>query len=245
MIKKNYIKNQNKSDPKIRKDPSLLASELGLRFNKPSYLEIAFVHSSYRNENPEYKEDNERLEFLGDSVLGLVVAKYLYRTNPSASEGELSRKKATLVSTAMLNGLSEKLELTSYVLLGKGEGQGSAQKKLGANLFESLVGAVYLDQGMEAAEKFILEHLIDYVKNSDKVREATDYKSILQEICQKKFKLLPSYRLLKEIGPDHEKTFYVSVSIRDKHSAEGKGKNKKFAEQDAAKQLLKALKIKV
>nr|WP_246048513.1 ribonuclease III [Leptospira sarikeiensis] len=203
------------------------------------------MHSSFRNENPEYKEDNERLEFLGDSVLGLVVAKYLYRTNPSASEGELSRQKATLVSTAVLNGLSEKLGLSPFVLLGKGEGQGGAQKKLGANLFESLVGAIYLDQGMEAAEKFILKHLIDYIKTSDKIKEATDYKSTLQEICQKKFKLLPTYRLLKETGPDHEKTFYVSVSIRDKYTAEGKGKNKKFAEQDAAKQLLKVLKIKV
>ncbi len=245
MIKKINRLNQSTDDSDRVLRLSARISELGIRFKNENLLKTAFVHSSFRNENPGYEEHNERLEFLGDSVLGLVIAKYLFHKHPKAAEGELSRKKAKLVSTAVLNALSERLGLADFVLLGKGEGQGTAQKKLGANLFESLVGAIYLDLGMETAEKFIIEHLIDFIKNSDTMQAATDYKTVLQETCQKKFKLLPIYRLLKEIGPDHEKTFYVSVEIRDKYSAEGQGRNKKYAEQDAAKQMLQLLKIKV
>ncbi|TGL51858.1 ribonuclease III [Leptospira wolffii] len=245
MIKNHEKSNQSGDDPKrvVRLVDKI--EKLGIRFRNQELLKTAFVHSSFRNENPEYEEHNERLEFLGDSVLGLVVSKYLFHKHPKASEGELSRKKAKLVSTAVLNALSDRLGLVEFVLLGKGEGQGSAQKKLGANLFESLVGALYLDQGMESAEKFILDHLIEFIKNSDTMQAATDYKTLLQEICQKKFKHLPTYRLLKESGPDHEKIFYVSVHIRDKYSAEGKGRNKKYAEQDAARQMLQILKIRV
>ncbi|TGK00063.1 ribonuclease III [Leptospira langatensis] len=244
MIKKTHKPTQTSPDPERWTRLIDLISRLGIKFKNKSYLEIAFIHSSFKNENSGIKEHNERLEFLGDSVLGLVVAKYLFRTDPSASEGELSRQKAKLVSTTVLNGLSDKLGLIEFVLLGKGEGRGDSQKKLGANLFESLVGAIYLDQGMEVAEEFIIKHLIGYIQHSDTIREATDFKSILQETCQKKFKLLPTYRLIQETGPDHEKTFYVNVSIRDKYSAEGQGRNKKFAEQDAARQMLKILKIK-
>ncbi|WP_232224579.1 ribonuclease III [Leptospira fainei] len=223
---------------------TILCDSLGIRFKKTELLELAFVHSSYQNESSEFEEDNERLEFLGDSVLGLVVARFLYRKYPHATEGELSRLKAKLVSTAVLNIVSNHLKLSDHVLLGKGEGQGSSQKKLSANLFESLIGAIYLDQGLEIAEKIILNHLIAFAENPEKMESVKDFKTLLQETCQRKFKLLPTYRLIQESGPDHAKTFLVSVRIRDKYEAEGTGRNKKFAEQDAARKMLKILGIK-
>ncbi|TGK18657.1 ribonuclease III [Leptospira fluminis] len=244
MIKKNPLQ-ANESKKAVRlKDLKIFAESLGIRFKKIELLELAFVHSSYQNEHSEFEEDNERLEFLGDSVLGLVVARYLYGKYPKASEGELSRLKSKLVSTTVLNSISDQLGLSAHVLLGRGEGSGSGQKKLGANLFEALIGAVYLDQGMEAAEKIILKNLIEFAENSEKLESVKDFKTLLQEVCQRKFKTLPTYRLLRESGPDHAKTFQVSVKIRDKYETEGIGKNKKFAEQDAARNMLRILGIK-
>ncbi|PJZ68717.1 ribonuclease III [Leptospira perolatii] len=219
---------------------------MGIQFQKTDLVRLAFIHSSYRNENPEIKDDNERLEFLGDSVLGLAVTRYLFRKYPRSTEGELSRLKAKLVSTAVLNSVSNHLGFPDFVLLGKGEANsgGAGRKKLSANLFESFVGALYLDQGFESAEKFILDHLIEFAESPEKMESVKDFKTILQENCQKKFRSLPTYRLVKESGPDHEKTFIVSVKINEETSVEGTGRSKKFAEQDAARKMLRVLGIK-
>ncbi|MCG6167297.1 ribonuclease III [Leptospira sanjuanensis] len=216
-----------------------LSKKIGIKFSKLEYYNTAFIHSSYKNENPEILEDNERLEFLGDSVLGLVAARSLFQKYPKASEGELSRIKSRIVSTPILNSISEKLDLGEYLLLGKGEknSQGKGRRKLSANLFESLVGAIYMDLGFEAAEKFILKHLIEFAENPEKEESVRDYKTQLQEYSQKHFKVLPIYRLKGESGPDHSKVFQVSVRIRDQWEASGTGVSKKAAEQNAAKEL--------
>ncbi|MDV6234579.1 ribonuclease III [Leptospira ellisii] len=221
-----------------------LSKKIGIQFSDFEFYHIAFVHSSYKNETPEIAEDNERLEFLGDSVLGLVAARYLFKKHPLASEGELSRIKSRIVSTPILNSISEKLSLSEFLLLGKGESksQGKGRRKLSANLFESLIGAIYLDLGFETVEKFILKHLIEFAENPEKVESVRDYKTQLQEYSQKHFKVLPVYRMKGESGPDHAKVFRVSVKIRDEWEALGSGVSKKAAEQNAAKELFHRIK---
>lgn len=223
-----------------------LSKKIGIKFSKVEYYNTAFIHSSYKNENQEILEDNERLEFLGDSVLGLVAARSLFRKYPKANEGELSRIKSRIVSTPILNSISEKLELSEYLLLGKGEKNslGKGRRKLSANLFESLVGAIYLDQGFEIAERFILRHLSEFVENPEKEESVRDYKTQLQEYSQKHFKILPIYRTKSESGPDHAKTFQVVVRIRDQWEASGSGVSKKSAEQNAAKELYNRIRKK-
>ncbi|ASV11097.1 ribonuclease III [Leptospira santarosai] len=216
-----------------------LSKKIGIKFSKIEYYNTAFTHSSYKNENPDIFEDNERLEFLGDSILGLVAARSLFQKYRKANEGELSRIKSRIVSTPILNSIAEKLNLGEYLLLGKGEknSQGKGRRKLAANLFESLVGAIYLDRGFEVAEKFIIQHLLEFVENPDMEESVRDYKTQLQEYSQKHFKSLPVYRIKGESGPDHSKMFQVSVRIRDKWEANGYGASKKTAEQNAAKEL--------
>ncbi|PJZ53109.1 ribonuclease III [Leptospira adleri] len=226
-------------NPERVKTLQKLSKKISVKFSNLEFYNTAFIHSSYKNENPEISEDNERLEFLGDSVLGLVAARYLFQNYPKASEGELSRIKSRIVSTPILNTISEKLGLSEYLLLGKGEAssQGKGRRKLSANLFESLVGAIYLDLGFEASEKFILKHLIEFAENPEKEESVRDYKTQLQEYSQKNFKVLPVYRMKGESGPDHAKVFQVSVRIRDQWEASGSGVSKKAAEQNAAKEL--------
>ncbi|EMJ91668.1 ribonuclease III [Leptospira alstonii] len=216
-----------------------LSKKIGIKFSKIEYYNTAFIHSSYKNENPEILEDNERLEFLGDSVLGLVAARSLFQKYPKASEGELSRIKSRIVSTPILNSIAEKLELGEYLLLGKGEksSQGKGRRKLSANLFESLIGAIYLDQGFDVAEKFIVQYLSEFAENPEKEESVRDYKTQLQEYSQKHFKVLPVYRIQGESGPDHSKVFQVGVRIRDQWEASGSGVSKKAAEQNAAREL--------
>ncbi|XDD49306.1 ribonuclease III [Leptospira sp. WS92.C1] len=221
-----------------------LSKRLGIKFSNLEYYNTAFIHSSYKNENLDILEDNERLEFLGDSVVGLVAARYLFRHFPKATEGELSRIKSRIVSTPILNVISEDLALAEFLLLGKGEksSQGKGRRKLSANLFESLVGALYLDLGFEVAEKFILKHLIEFAENPEKEESVRDYKTQLQEYAQKKYKVLPVYRMRGESGPDHAKVFQVVVKIRDHLEASGAGISKKAAEQNAAKELYNRIK---
>lgn len=215
-----------------------LQSQLQIWFENLSYLHIAFTHKSYSNENPLAKNYNERLEFLGDSVLSLITVEYLYLQNPSWDEGRLSAMKAVLVSEKTLATIARKLRLADYLLLGKGErNSGGLDRDSNlANLLEALLGAIFLDQGLMSAKNWFVPFLEKNIIQLNIKKQFRDYKSILQEYTQKKFKLIPNYRLLKESGPDHEKIFVVEVSILH-YKASGEGKTKRQAEADAARKL--------
>ncbi|NUM42627.1 MAG: ribonuclease III, partial [Leptospiraceae bacterium] len=202
-------------------------------------------HSSYSNETGKLWPDNERLEYLGDSVLGLITNEYLYKRFENYPEGKLAKIKGRVVSEGALTKISDKLSLSDYLLLGKGEKEsgGGSRASNQANLVEALLGAIYLDQGLNTSKKFILNHIKDLVDNLEKIEAIKDYKTILQEYCQKKYRFVPSYELVSETGPDHDKEFRIHVSIKGVVSSEGIGKNKRKAEQNAAKNVLKQLKL--
>ncbi|MFN3966231.1 MAG: ribonuclease III [Endomicrobiia bacterium] len=215
-----------------------LESILGIKFTNKHLLEEAITHKSYAIEkNKPYW--NERLEFLGDSVLSCVVADYLYSKFPDSPEGHLSRIKSQLVSRQMLVKLAKELNLGKFILLSKGEEStgGRTRESNLANAVEAIIGAIYLDKGFEMAKKFILKHI-----PSKQFSLETDYKSKLQEISQAKYKILPVYRVVSENGPEHDKNFIVEVKIKNKILGIGKGKSKKEAEQQAAKEAIQKLK---
>lgn len=208
---------------------SQLEHKLNHRFLNKNLLEEALVHKSFAVERG-LSFHNERLEFLGDSVLGLCVAHYLFSKYPSISEGGLSKIKSNLVSKKALAHFARKLVLEKHLKLGSDAQTAklAGRDSILANAFEAILGALYLDAGWDTVFTF----LKDFLENS-KV-EDRDYKSRLQEIVQKKMKTLPSYEVIKTEGPEHEKIFTVTISIKGKHIALGKGRSKKDAEQSAA-----------
>jgi ribonuclease III len=212
-----------------------LEEVIGYRFKRPGHLKEALSHKSYASES---KSDvyNERLEFLGDSILAAVVAHELYAKLPDEPEGVLSKKKALIVSRPTLAQWAAQLNLGAYLLLGVGEetSGGRMRQSLLGNALEALIGAVYLDGGYEAAATFIREKCLSRL---DELRE-TDYKSRLQEQLQKKYKSPPSYEVTSAAGPDHDKTFEVLVQLGKKLLGRGTGKTKKEAEQAAARDAL-------
>lgn len=214
-----------------------LEERLGYTFQDRSFLENALTHSSYANENKgRSKGSNERLEFLGDSVLGMVVADYLYRSHPDMPEGELTRTRAALVCEESLVEVARKLELGRYLQLGKGEDAGGGRQRpsIQADAVEAVIAAVYLDGGIGSARKLITRFIL-----TNNRREldgcSRDYKTALQELVQKESGQVLSYRLMGESGPDHAKTFQVEVSLNGKPVGSGEGRSKKEAEQNAAK----------
>jgi len=215
------------------------------KFKDLRLLSQAFTHRSFSNElNKTYKSDNERLEFLGDSVLGLLAAEYLYLSLPTGKEGKLAKLKSKIVSMPTLAAIARKYQFQKFLLLGKGEkDKGESNTNLQADSFEAFLGALYLDQGIEACRKFLKSNFKKMEQLLEEIEETKDYKTILQEHCQKKWKKTPSYRIGSEEGPDHEKSFEVIVEIEGKFSAQGSGKNKRSAEQIAAKQALVRLNI--
>ena len=216
-----------------------LEKKIEYKFKKKSLLLEAITHRSYANENG--KTDNERLEFLGDSVIGLMVAKYLFTFFPDYDEGDLSKLKNQIVSSKSFYKIAKKLNLGDFILLGKGELKSGGRKKESnlAGLFEAIVGAIYLDSGSMATENFLNKFLLN--QNFSKVIDE-DYKSILQIISQKKFGSIPKYEVNKEIGPPHDKKFYVSVFINDVKQSSAMGKSKKIAQNNCAIKALKKLK---
>jgi ribonuclease-3 len=218
---------------------------LGRPFNQRELLERALTHGSHAYENqPEEPQDNENLEFLGDSVIGLIVADFFYSTHPELSEGELSKLKSTAVSTLALSQLARRVHLDKYILLGKGEERSGGRKKntILAGVFEAVVGALYLDGGLEAARQFLLGLLESSFKKIKGERFfINNYKSALQEYFQKENLPAPGYELLTEKGPDHKKSFVVEVSFGQKALAKAKGHSIKNAEQNAAQKALKRL----
>lgn len=216
---------------------------VNLGFDDLHLLNEAFTHKSYTNEFGKNLRDNERLEFLGDSVLGLVTNEFLYHKYPHYSEGKLSRIKAKLVSEEALSKVALELDLSFYLLLGKGEKETGGQNRKSnlANSFEAFLGALFLDQGFFNVKNFMERFLISMISHLSNFESVNDYKTILQEYSQKKFKKLPDYELISEQGPDHNKVFKIQVKIDSKVSI-GEGSNKKRAEQDAARLLLNLLK---
>lgn len=222
---------------------SKLETILGVVFIDKNYLLSAITHRSYLNEHREAtQEHNERLEFLGDAVLELVVTDYLYQKYPEKPEGELTAVRAALVNTVSLAESAQKLGLNDFMLMSKGEAKdtGRARQYILANAFESCIGAIYLDQGYDASKKFIGEQLFN---KTDKIVEKKlwqDAKSRFQELAQEKVSITPSYEMLSQEGPDHDRMFTIGVFLRDDKVAEGKGRSKQEAEQDAAEKAIDA-----
>ncbi len=211
---------------------------LGIAFNNETLLEQAFVHSSYLNENPDFTlPDNERLEFLGDAILDFIVAERLYREFPKLPEGELTEIRASLVCRETLAGIASSLKIGDWLLLGQGEetsGGRTRQSNL-ANAMESLIGAMYLDQGLAKTRKFVLSQLKPFLKGVKHGEISPNYKALLQEFIQNKEHLTPTYHLVAATGPDHDKQFIVEVLVENSVLGQGTGKNKKTAEIQAAR----------
>ncbi len=221
-----------------------LAQKLGFPDMDPSLLHLALCHSSYANEEEDCADfGNERLEFLGDAVVGFTVTELLYNGYPNLREGQLSKIKSIVVSKRILSQLTVELDIGENLLLGKGEEQTGGRNRFSilGNLFESIVGAIHLACGIEASKEFVRKQLTDEIEKAVRGESIIDYKSQLQEQVQKEFGVLPSYRLLSAVGPDHDKDFIVEVFIRDKRIGHGKGKSKKRAEKAAASDALSTL----
>lgn len=218
--------------------PRPLEEVIGYRFKDPRHLKEALSHKSFASESKS-GIFNERLEFLGDSVLAAVVAHRLYVDYPEDAEGSLSKKKSQLVSRPSLARWAAELNLGAYLYLGVGEETSGGRTRLSllGNALEALIGAIYLDGGYEAAARFIQK----WCTERHASLEETDYKSRLQEVLQKKYKIPPVYELTSAAGPDHDKTFQVLVRLGKKQLAEGAGKTKKEAEQAAARNALDGL----
>jgi ribonuclease-3 len=217
------------------------ATKLGLSFKKLDLFIEALTHRSYLNEHRSAKQNhNERLEFLGDAVLELASTRFLYDKYPNKSEGDLTAYRASLVNTVSLAAAANALELGSMLLLSKGEAKdtGRARDVILANAFEAVVGAVYLDQGYEAAEAFLAKNLFPKIDDVIAKRAWQDAKSRFQEMAQEKKGITPAYKTISETGPDHARTFIVGVFIGDDDIAEGEGKSKQDAEQAAAQAAL-------
>ncbi len=227
------------------KDFSLLEKKLNLKFNNKDLLTQAFAHRSYLNENPTFHlSNNERLEFLGDAVLELVVTEYLYQAYPAKSEGDLTSWRAALVNTKMLTSVSQDIGFNDFLLLSKGEKKekGKGRNYILANTFEAVVGAIYLDQGYESCKDFISKYLIIKLPHIIESGQFRDSKSLFQEKAQEKTGVTPIYKILEEWGPDHAKQFKMGVFLNAEMVAKGEGLSKQEAEENAAKQAIKGKK---
>jgi len=214
---------------------------LGIKFRDKNLLKTAFIHRSYLNEHPaENLPNNERLEFLGDAVLGMVVSEHLYKNYPTHPEGDLTNFRSSLVNAKALSTAAASLEIGNYLFLSKGEEAtgGRSRQYILANTFEALVGAIFLDQGAEVAKKFIEANLLPHLPEIIEKKLYKDYKSALQEKAQEDLATTPVYKVIEESGPDHAKTFRIGVFIGKNLAAEGTGSNKQAAEQEAAKTAL-------
>ena len=222
-------------------DIELFEKESGVRFRDKDLLKQAFTHRSYLNENPESGlQHNERLEFLGDAVLELVVTEYLYKSYPDKPEGELTMWRAALVNAKMLAVVAKDLKLGDYLLLSHGEARetGKARDYILANATEALLGALHLDRGLKVCDKVIEQYVLCKLPQILKEKLFEDSKSRFQELAQEEHGITPSYQVLREWGLDHEKHFQVGVIIGKDLIAQGEGTSKQEAEQEAAKAAL-------
>lgn len=228
--------------PEREKELHELEKKLGVSFLNKNLLNQSLTHSSFGHENNI--PDNERLEFLGDAVLKLVITEYLYNKFPGHAEGELTKIRAAVISDDTLAGLGKKLDLGDFLLLSGNENKSGGQKRKSniANAFEAIVGAAYLDAGLGRARDLIIDVLREEVEKVSRAGYISDYKSTVQEYAQKHKRELPHYRVIKESGPKHRKVFWIEVKVKGRRYGIGRGANKKEAEQRAAAMALKRLK---
>jgi ribonuclease-3 len=222
-------------------DWTALQSEIGVIFHDLSLLQQAFVHRSYLNENLDFGlGSNERLEFLGDAFLSLVIADFLFREFAGLSEGELTKLRSDLVRQDSLARLSASLGLGEYLFLGQGEEKGGGRKRSRnmACTLEALIGAAFVDQGFDVTKSLILRLFAPSITDMRQRGQASDHKSRLQELIQAERQERPTYRLVEAVGPDHDKTFWVEVMVGGEVLGRGSGKSKQAAEKDAAKQAI-------
>jgi ribonuclease-3 len=244
-LKKNQKEKSDKEDKKARfKQLSIIQNRIDVKFKDRDLLARALVHRSYINESPIKKiEDNERLEYLGDSVLGLVVNEYLFKRFEYYPEGDLAKIKSAVVSEPTLAKIAREINLGSFLLMGKGEelNGGRERSSILANSFEALIGAVYLDRGLKDCRNFILTLLKKDIERIDSMTYLRDPKTTLQEYVQKKYKERPVYEVVEEKGPDHKKEFVIRLIINGKEAAIGSGSSKRKAEMTAAEDILKKI----
>ncbi|MDR1575621.1 MAG: ribonuclease III [Treponema sp.] len=209
---------------------------VGFRFRSLELLNLSFIHRSMSNESGA-RLNNERLEFLGDSILGAVCATLLYEKYADKSEGALAKIKSVVVSEDVLSSVARVLQIDTVLLLGKGEdlSGGRTKKAILADALEALIGALYLDSGFKAAYTFVSRYLAPEVDRVADTDYHQDYKSLLQEFCQRYFRAYPEYRMVKRLGPEHERLYWMEVAVNNKAYGPGTGRNKKSAEQEAAR----------
>jgi ribonuclease-3 len=225
-------------------DWQALQGSIGINFKDEALLQQAFIHSSYVNENPDSPTaDNERLEFLGDALLSFIVAEEVYNEFPDAGEGDLTEIRVSLVRQETLAEIAARLKLGDYLFLGKGEeATGGREKQTNlADAFEALIGAMYLDHGLNVARDFILAQFAGHLKTVKLKGIGRNYKAQLQEFSQAKYNQLPAYRIIEASGPDHDKSFIIEVRLGDRILGIGSGKNKRAAEMEAARSALEKL----
>lgn len=216
----------------------MFEEKINLFFKNKELLKTAFTHRSFLNEHRSPgMEHNERLEFLGDAVLELVVTNFLFKKYPKKPEGDLTALRSALVNSTMLSTVASELEFGSFLLLSKGEAKdtGRARSFILANTFESVIGALFLDGGYEKAEKFITDFLLPHISEVEEKRLWIDAKSFFQECAQEYANVTPTYKTHKEIGPDHDKQFVVGLYIGLELVSEGQGRSKQEAETEAAR----------
>ncbi|MDR2900891.1 MAG: ribonuclease III [Treponema sp.] len=223
-------------DSRRKKELAAFQKTADIRFKSVQLLNLSFMHRSVANES-HFKLNNERLEFLGDSILGAVTATLLYDRFPEKTEGELAKIKSVVVSEDILSGLALELQIDNLLLLGRGEelSGGRRKKALLADAMEALIGALYLDSGYKASFSFVSRYISREIDGVVEHKRPEDYKTLLQELCQHKFRSYPQYKLIKQTGPEHDRLFWIEVSVNNVPYGPGTGKNKKSAEQEAAK----------
>jgi len=214
-------------------------------FKSEEIRKLVFTHRSYLNENKEVQESNERLEFLGDSILSFVVSSHIYSQHPDIKEGDLTSLRSVLTNTQTLYLVSEEMGLGKLLTMSKGEedGGGRTNKTILANTYEAVVGGLFLDQGIDAARSFITETILNNANEFVGTQGLKDAKSMLQEYMQEKFKVSPDYRILEEQGPDHDKNYTSGVFLNGELIAKGMGHSKQEAEKDAAQKALETMNV--
>ena len=235
------LKSSKFASSSFEKNFSTLEKALKIKFKKKDLLIQAFIHRSFLNENPDFNlSQNERLEFLGDAVLELIVTEYLFLKYPEKTEGELTGWRAALVNAKMLAQISQEVGFNNFLLLSRGEQKelGKARHYILANTFEAFIGSLYLDKGYEVCQKFIHKHLIKELPRILKGHLFKDAKSLFQEQAQEVAGVTPTYKIMKDWGPDHAKHFIIGVFLKDELVAEGEGSSKQEAELAAAQHAL-------
>jgi ribonuclease-3 len=231
-----------KLEPERKKELAAFLKAAGLKLRNLELLNLSFTHRSISNEG-SYRGNNERLEFLGDAILGAVCAAALYEGFEDKNEGDLAKIKSVVVSEDILASLARELQIDNFLVLGKGEELSGGRKKnaILADALEALIGALYLDSGFTAAFSFVEQCIRPEISRVIEKNYHEDCKSLLQELCQRRFKVYPQYRLIDRSGPDHERLFRMEVRVQDRVFGPGMGRSKKGAEQEAARMALEQL----